>query len=112
MGGLSGYRAYLTGYLPNRYRFPAASPGYAGTARSSPLHQQSAARGHEFHYSSLDPLPASVPRVYRLRRRRADEREEGYLIGNALLSHVHLHFASNPRIAGSFVRACAEPRTT
>jgi cobyrinic acid a,c-diamide synthase len=70
------------------------------------------ARGHEFHYSSLDPVQASVPRVYRLRRRRGDEREEGYLIGNALLSYVHLHFASNPRIAASFVRACAEARTT
>jgi cobyrinic acid a,c-diamide synthase len=70
------------------------------------------ARGHEFHYSSLDPVQASVPRVYRLRRRRGDEREEGYLIGNALLSYVHLHFASNPRIAESFVRACAEARTT
>jgi cobyrinic acid a,c-diamide synthase len=70
------------------------------------------ARGHEFHYSSLDPVQASVPRVYRLRRRRGEEREEGYLIGNALLSYVHLHFASNPRIAESFVRACAEARTT
>lgn len=70
------------------------------------------ARGHEFHYSSLDPVPEAVPRVYRLRRRRGDERDEGYRIGNALLSYVHLHFASNPRIATSFVRACAEARTT
>lgn len=68
------------------------------------------ARGHEFHYSSLDPVPEAVPRVYRLRRRRGDERDEGYRIGNALLSYVHLHFASNPRIATSFVRACAEAR--
>ncbi len=70
------------------------------------------ARGHEFHFSSLDPVPASVARVYRLRRRRGDERGEGYQIGNALLSYVHLHFGSNPRIATSFVRACAEARTT
>jgi cobyrinic acid a,c-diamide synthase len=64
------------------------------------------ARGHEFHCSSLDPVPASVSRVYRLRRRRGDERDEGYQIGNALLSYVHLHFASNPRVATSFVTAC------
>jgi len=70
------------------------------------------ARGHEFHFSSLDPVPASVSRVYRLRRRRGDERHEGYQIGNALLSYVHLHFASNPRIAASFVTACAKARTT
>jgi cobyrinic acid a,c-diamide synthase len=70
------------------------------------------ARGHEFHFSSLDPVPASVSRVYRLRRRRGDERDEGYQIGNALLSYVHLHFASNPRMAASFVTACAEARMT
>jgi cobyrinic acid a,c-diamide synthase len=64
------------------------------------------ARGHEFHFSSLDPVPATVPRAYRLRRRRGDERDEGYQIGNALLSYVHLHFASNPRMAASFVEAC------
>jgi cobyrinic acid a,c-diamide synthase len=68
------------------------------------------ARGHEFHLSSLDPVPASVSRVYRLRRREGDERDEGYRIGNALLSYVHLHFASNPGLATSFVTACARAR--
>jgi cobyrinic acid a,c-diamide synthase len=77
--------------------FQAASPlGPSGTV----------ARGHEFHFSSLDPVPATVPRAYRLRRRRGDERDEGYQIGNALLSYVHLHFASNPHMAASFVEAC------
>jgi len=77
--------------------FQAPSPlGPSGTV----------ARGHEFHFSSLDPVPATVPRAYRLRRRRGDERDEGYQIGNALLSYVHLHFASNPHMAASFVEAC------
>jgi cobyrinic acid a,c-diamide synthase len=65
------------------------------------------ARGHEFHYSALDPVPGSVARVYRASRRRGGERAEGYLIGRALMSYVHLHFASNPDIAGWFVRSCA-----
>lgn len=66
-----------------------------------------AARGHEFHYSSLDPVPDSVSRVYRVSRRRGGERAEGYLIGRTLMSYVHLHFASNPDIARWFVRSCA-----
>ena len=75
----------------------AASPlGPSGTV----------ARGHEFHFSSLDPVPATVARAYRLRRRRGEERDEGYQIGNALLSYVHLHFASSPHMATSFVEAC------
>jgi cobyrinic acid a,c-diamide synthase len=77
----------------------------------SPLGQiGQVARGHEFHYSSLDPVPSSIPRVYRLGRCHGEERAEGYLIGNALLSYVHLHFASNPGFAHNFVTACAAGR--
>lgn len=68
------------------------------------------ARGHEFHYSTLDPVPETVPRVYRLYRRRGGERAEGYLIGGTLMSYVHLHFASNPQLADHFVAACAGAR--
>jgi cobyrinic acid a,c-diamide synthase len=65
------------------------------------------ARGHEFHYSTLDAVPASVSRVYRLRDARGQERAEGYRIGRALLSYAHLHFGSNPALAPALVRACA-----
>ena len=65
------------------------------------------ARGHEFHYSTLERVPVSVPRVYRLTDPRGGERVEGYLVGSALASYVHLHFGSNPSIAKAFVCACA-----
>ena len=67
------------------------------------------ARGHQFHASTLDPVPPSVKRVYRLGRGLAspDERAEGYVVGNALISYVHLHFASNPALAERFVTSCA-----
>jgi len=68
------------------------------------------ARGHEFHYSSMDPVSDSVPRVYRIARQRDGERLEGYLVNRALMSYVHLHFASSPSIARSFVSACAAAR--
>lgn len=67
-------------------------------------------RGHEFHYSSPDPVPDSVPRAYRVGRRRGEERAEGYLIERTLMSYVHLHFGSNPDVARWFVRACGEGR--
>jgi cobyrinic acid a,c-diamide synthase len=66
------------------------------------------ARGHEFHFSTLDPVPASVDRVYRVRRRGGADDDEGYRIGNALLSYVHLHFGSNPELAAGLVRACGQ----
>ncbi len=81
-------------------RFAADTPlGPAGTI----------ARGHEFHYSTLEPVPESVRRVWGLTQRGA-ERAEGYLIGQSLMSYVHLHFASNPQLAASFVEACSAIR--
>jgi len=66
------------------------------------------ARGHEFHASTLDEVPAAVPRVYRVRQRReAGVRLEGYLVGRTLMSYVHLHFGSAPGLADAFVAACA-----
>ena len=64
------------------------------------------ARGHEFHYSEIGPMPEEIERVYRVRRRGADLGEEGYRYRNCLASYVHLHFGSNPGLASSFVAAC------
>jgi cobyrinic acid a,c-diamide synthase len=65
------------------------------------------ARGHEFHCSRLDNVPASVPRLYNVNDGLGGEpREEGFVVGKALLSYVHLHFASNPVLAESLVAAC------
>jgi cobyrinic acid a,c-diamide synthase len=112
---LDGAAHAMVGLLPAtvRMRPRRLSIGYTEVTLQgeSPLGAAgTAARGHEFHYSSLDPVPASIPRVYRLRRRRGEERDEGYRIGNTLLSYVHLHFASNPEVARHFVAACAGER--
>jgi cobyrinic acid a,c-diamide synthase len=54
-----------------------------------------------------DQVPERVPRVYRVERRGGGDCAEGYLVSRALMSYVHLHFASNPAIAHGFVEACA-----
>ena len=92
-------RSMTLGY--REIRFTSDAPlGRAGTA----------ARGHEFHYSTIDPVPATVPRVWRLEGRHGVDRPEGYLIGHALMTYVHLHFASNPDLPRTFVEACADAR--
>jgi cobyrinic acid a,c-diamide synthase len=68
------------------------------------------ARGHEFHYSTIDAVPERVPRAWRLKGRHGGDRAEGYLIHRALISYVHLHFASNPELPRAFVAACADAR--
>ena len=110
--GMDGAIHEMVGVLPAtvRLRPRRLSLGYTSITTTAPTLLGPAgttARGHEFHYSTLDPVPESIPRTYRLTDTRGGERAEGYRIGNALLSYVHLHFASNPAIAGAFVDACA-----
>lgn len=59
-------------------------------------------RGHEFHYSTVDALPESVERVYRL----ADGSAEGYRVNNTLGGYLHLHFGFNVEAAARFVNTC------
>lgn len=68
------------------------------------------ARGHEFHVSTLEPVPEDVRRAYRVAPLHGAPRDEGYVVGRALMSYVHLHFASNAALARGFVDACAETR--
>jgi cobyrinic acid a,c-diamide synthase len=64
------------------------------------------ARGHEFHYSEMGKMPASVERSYRVRKSGMDLGSEGYTYKNCLASYVHLHFGSCPGMAESFVVSC------
>ena len=109
---LDGATHAMVGVLPTtvRMRPPRLSLAYTEVTFTggAPLGAAGAvARGHEFHASWIDPLPDAISRVYRLRRRHGDERAEGYVVGSALMSYVHLHFASNPELAVCFVDACA-----
>lgn len=69
------------------------------------------ARGHEFHYSSIqgDEGLGSLLSVYSMSGRKGPiDSPEGFQIGNTLGSYVHLHFGSNPEIPKAFVQACLD----
>lgn len=67
-------------------------------------------RGHEFHYSRMEPHDeGNAERIYRMTPRNGQaEFEEGFLMNGVLGSYVHLHWGSNPRAAKAFVEACAK----
>jgi cobyrinic acid a,c-diamide synthase len=64
-------------------------------------------RGHQFRYSTLQPEPGGVERVYAVRPRWGNEFAEGYRAENLLATYVHAHWASNPSAAAGLVEACA-----
>jgi cobyrinic acid a,c-diamide synthase len=112
---LEGNVHEMVGILPAKVRMRPRrlSLGYITVTTTAPSLLGSAgtvARGHEFHYSTLGDVPASVPRVYHLAHARGAERAEGYQIGHALLSYVHLHFGSNDALAPALVDACVRSR--
>jgi len=82
-----------------RPRFAAL--GYVTVVADGPTHYGPAGtslRGHEFHYSSLEPLG---PLDYATSLHRPDEgsRPDGIRSGGLLAGYAHVHFGSNPGAA-------------
>jgi cobyrinic acid a,c-diamide synthase len=90
----------MVGVFPTKARMQnrLAKLGYVEVETSS-----GTARGHEFRYSTIDPMPEHVERTH-----RGDA--EGYRVNAALGSYVHLHFLSCPRLAEAFVDACCKTK--
>ncbi|SIN99365.1 cobyrinic acid a,c-diamide synthase [Singulisphaera sp. GP187] len=61
-------------------------------------------RGHEFHYSELEPL-APLRYVTSLNRPDRDPKPDGIQVGGLLAGYAHLHFGSNGRIATNLLEA-------
>ena len=55
-------------------------------------------RGHEFHYSTFEPL-GPLEFATELHRPGRPPRPDGIQIGGLLAGYAHLHFGSNERVA-------------
>jgi cobyrinic acid a,c-diamide synthase len=67
-----------------------------------------ATRGHEFHYSRVEPAArAGAPAWYL--HARGDEHPEGHVEGGVHASYVHTHWSTTPEVAGRLVAAAARP---
>ncbi|HET6172722.1 MAG TPA: cobyrinate a,c-diamide synthase [Gaiellales bacterium] len=65
-------------------------------------------RGHEFHYSQVEPLDESAQAAWKLAA-RGTERSEGFVAGGVQASFLHVHWAGFPQIARRLAAAAAEP---
>jgi cobyrinic acid a,c-diamide synthase len=64
------------------------------------------ARGHEFHYSMVDPAADATAPAWTLRA-RGRERAEGFVLGGVHASYLHTHWAATPEVATRLVAATA-----
>ena len=98
----------MWGLVPARVvmhaRFAALGYVTVSTDRATPLGPAGTqVRGHEFHYSTLEPL-APLTYATRLLRPDGDPKPDGIQIGGLLAGYAHMHFGSNPRVAANLLR--------
>ena len=96
MCGVLGARAKMTDRLTLGYR-------EARALSDSPLMREGTlVRGHEFHYSVVEPEAGERP-AWEIRGRGL----EGFLSGGVHASYLHTHWAATPEVPGRLVRAAA-----
>ncbi|OGR17594.1 MAG: cobyrinic acid a,c-diamide synthase [Desulfobacterales bacterium GWB2_56_26] len=59
-------------------------------------------RGHEFHYSTIDAMPAHIVRTYAVN----NGTREGYSYRKTLGGYMHLHFGFSPAAVREFINFC------
>jgi cobyrinic acid a,c-diamide synthase len=104
----AGQEHEMCGIFPTRVRMQSrlAGLGYAEIEllEAAWLRANARMRAHEFRYSTVDEMPTSIRRVYRVHGSHGD-RLDGYLTGSVIGSYFHVHFGSYPAFAEQFVTA-------
>jgi cobyrinic acid a,c-diamide synthase len=99
MAGLVPATARMTSKLTLGYRTAVA-------AEPSPVAPAGAElRGHEFHYSTVEPTGSALKLSARW-----GTRGDGFAAPNLLATYLHVHPGGDPSPVERFVRACAAPR--
>ena len=100
MAGVVPADAAMTGRLTLGYR-------EATVTTSSPIGSpDSVVRGHEFHYSTIDPAGEAL-----LFRSRFGERPDGFATPTLLATYLHHHPGGDPSAVAHFVATCRQSRT-
>ncbi len=103
MCGVIGAGARMTDRLSLGYR-------EAFSLAASPLARRGdTLRGHEFHYSAVEPQAGASPSAspaWKISGRG----EEGFVMNGVHASYLHTHWAATPEVPGRFVRSAAQSR--
>jgi cobyrinic acid a,c-diamide synthase len=98
MCGAIAARARMTGRLTLGYREAAAA------AATPWIDAGERVRGHEFHYSHVQPTVGGARAAWTLSA-RGSQRPEGIVAGALQASYLHVHWAAHPQLALRLARA-------
>ena len=98
MCGVVPARASMGGRLSLGYREAVARTATPWLAAGERV------RGHEFHYSRVEPADGGERAAWTLSARGRD-RAEGFVAGAVQASYLHVHWAAHPNVALGFARA-------
>jgi cobyrinic acid a,c-diamide synthase len=110
IGDLEGNEYTMVGAIPvsSRIDSPHLSLGYRtveALGNGPILRRGETVRGHEFHWSVLKSSADNVNAYHILEKK---DQREGFHKKNLLASYIHLHLASLPHMAASFVENCRQ----
>ena len=100
MCGVLPARAAMGKRLSLGYREATAATATPWLARGERV------RGHEFHYSRVEPLHPDAATAWNLTT-RTFERSDGMVLGGVQAGYLHVHWAAHPHVARAFVQAAA-----
>jgi len=103
MCGALPLRARMTGRLTLGYREAVAATATQWLAAGERV------RGHEFHYTQVEPAEDEPPPAWTLTA-RGHERTEGFALAGMQASYLHVHWAAHPRLAWRLVEAAGAAR--
>ncbi|MCK9249767.1 MAG: cobyrinate a,c-diamide synthase [Solirubrobacteraceae bacterium] len=102
----------MCGALPLRGAMGRMTLGYREATVATAVPWQPAGevvRGHEFHYSQVEPTAATSP-AWRLASRGVD-RPDGVASGAVQAGYLHVHWAAYPDVPARFVDAARDRRS-
>jgi cobyrinic acid a,c-diamide synthase len=102
MCGVLPARARMTGRLTLGYRDATAATATPWLEAGEQL------RGHEFHYSVVEPADPDPTPAWQLQA-RGRERADGFVTGAVQAGYLHVHWAATPQLASRLVRAARQP---
>jgi cobyrinic acid a,c-diamide synthase len=103
MCGALDAEARMTGRLSLGYREALSLADSPLTGRGAML------RGHEFHYSIVEPQAGALPEAspaWELSGRG----EEGFVVGGVYASYLHTHWSATPEVPRRFVHSAARSK--